>query len=455
MSTQMDWHEIAHWIRCSDRVFIKKLSRNDCSWADDPKNKHQGGFYIPREIRDAGFFPELSNATTSADHIYESYFSIFWPASREICRARNVHYSNKGPESHITNVPPDHFSMLSPASMLIIGILGAPIRLDETGIILRSSRINRALTPPTEPANYWCIVVDSVSDEAEIIDNAFSLTSDFHFDLFPPEMASYAIDEEAILIAEISAALREGTLESYISRQSFPRAEELAEKAQALWLEQNGKPSLDPFTIDSPGDAVMRISRDIEYALYKRAELRQRAAQAANLLLRGQDPVAALVRGFGQLDALFLSAAQTRKSRAGRSFEQHVQRLLADGRVRHEAQAVLGGRRPDFVLPDVATLNRAEDRDTLILSLKTTLRERWKQLGLERPHAPVFLATVDDRVSAEAIADMGRHAIMLVVPETLKASRETCYREAAGVITFRQFFDEEIRANRPALLLAG
>ena len=62
----------------------------------------------------------------------------------------------------------------------------------------------------------------------------------------------------------------------------------------------------------------MRISRDIEYALYKHAELRQRAAQAAGVLLRGQDPVAALVRGFGQLDGLFLSAAQTRKSRAGR-----------------------------------------------------------------------------------------------------------------------------------------
>jgi EcoRII C terminal. len=199
----------------------------------------------------------------------------------------------------------------------------------------------------------------------------------------------------------------------------------------------------------------MRISRDIEYALYKHAELRQRAAQAAGVLLRGQDPVAALVRGFGQLDGLFLSAAQTRKSRAGRSFEQHVQRLLIDGRVRHQAQAVLGGRRPDFVLPDVATLNRAQDRDTLILSLKTTLRERWKQLGLERLHAPVFLATVDDRVSAEAIADMARNAIVLVVPESLKASKEACYENVAEVITFRDFFQDQIRARRPALLLAG
>ena len=199
----------------------------------------------------------------------------------------------------------------------------------------------------------------------------------------------------------------------------------------------------------------MSISRDIEYTLYKRAELRQRAAQVAGLLLRGQDPVTDLVRGFGQLDSLFLSAAQTRKSRAGRSFEQHVQRLLVDGRVRHQAQAVLGGRRPDFVLPDMATLNRAQDRDTLILSLKTTLRERWKQLGLERLHAPVFLATVDDRVSTEAITDMARIGIVLVVPESLKASKEAVYEKQDEVITFRDFFHDQIRARRPALLLAG
>jgi hypothetical protein len=106
------------------------------------------------------------------------------------------------------------------------------------------------------------------------------------------------------------------------------------------------------------------------------------------------------------------------------------------------------------VLPDVATLNRAEHRDALILSLKTTVRERWKQLGLERRRAPVFLATVDDRVSAEAIAGMARHAIVLVVPESLKASKEACYETAGEVITFREFFHDQIRARRPSLLLA-
>ena len=98
---------------------------------------------------------------------------------------------------------------------------------------------------------------------------------------------------------------------------------------------------------------------------------------------------------------------------------------------------------------------RNKRTDAPISSIEITLRERLKQLGLERPHAPVFLATVDDRVSTDAIADMARNGIVLVVPESLKKSKEAVYEKQSEVITFRHFFDEEIRAHRPALLLAG
>lgn len=69
--------------------------------------------------------------------------------------------------------------------------------------------------------------------------------------------------------------------------------------------------------------------------------------------------------------------------------------------------------------------------------------------------ASVFLATVDDRVSTEAIADMGRNGIVLVVPESLKASKEAVYEKHSAVITFRDFFLDQIRARRPALLIAA
>lgn len=61
----------------------------------------------------------------------------------------------------------------------------------------------------------------------------------------------------------------------------------------------------------------------------------------------------------------------------------------------------------------------------------------------------LFLATVDDRVSTAAIDDMSNQGIHLVVPEALKKSKETCYVGKTNVITFREFFDDEISSKRP------
>ena len=442
MAVNTDWASIASWIERSEQIFIKKLSRNDCSWADSSKNGHQNGFFIPRETAESTYFPELKNTNPEKPHIYDCAYSTLWPATGEVKTSTIKFFSLRNPgnkekerprwEWQHTGVPKEHFSGLSPASLLIGGTLHHPV----------------------EEVRYWFMVVDSVSDEAEIIETAFELPSDFHFGLFSPKTLDQALLEEERLIADLRKAIKNGTLDVFIAEQRLPLPSELAAAAQARWLDENPDQSFDPFTMTAPGDAVMRISRDIEYALFKQAELRQRATEAAGLLLRGNDPVSALVRGFGALDRLFLSASQTRKSRAGLSFEQHVQRLLRDGRVAHQAQRVLSSQRPDFVLPDVPALNDRSRGDAVILSLKTTLRERWKQLGHERRHGAVFLATVDDRVSPEAINGLGDAGIVLVVPESLKKSKEACYEKADGVISFRDFFRSEI-ASRPALLIPG
>jgi hypothetical protein len=442
MGFHPEWNEIANLISDSERIFIKKLSRNDCSWADSRKNGHQNGFFIPREIAESTYFPKLSSSNPEKPHILDCSYPTFWPASGEIKISTIKHFSLRNPgnkekerpryEWQHTGVPKEQFQSLSPASILISGLFKQPV----------------------SDAKHWFVVIDSASLEAEIVEAAFSLQSDFHFDLFSPDVLSFAMEDEDRLIAELNTALRDGTLDQYVTMQRLPAPAELAQQAQRSWLQSAGVVSLDPFALDAPGNAVMHISRDIEFTLYKKAELRQRASQAASLLLQAGDPVTALVRNFGELDQLFLSAAQTRKSRAGLSFEHHVKRLLVDGRVRHEAQVVFGSRRPDFVLPDVAALGNPSRTEALILSLKTTLRERWKQLGLERRHGAVFLATVDDRVSSPAIAEMARNDIVLVVPESLKKSKEAVYEKHSEVITFRDFFHDQIRARRPSLLVA-
>src|SRR5699024_3621181 len=144
---------------------VKKLSRNDCSWADD-SSKHQNGFYVPSSIRESGFFPELRSTNPDKRHILDARFNTFWPASGEVKNSALKHYTNKGTELHCTRVPHDQFSGLSPASLLIGGQLYSPVGA----------------------AWHWFVVVDSVSPEAEVIETVFSLASDFRFDLFSPDM---------------------------------------------------------------------------------------------------------------------------------------------------------------------------------------------------------------------------------------------------------------------------
>lgn len=439
MGFHPEWDDISTWIKRSQRIFIKKLARNDTSWADSAKNGHQNGFFIPRPIIESHFFPQLQNTNPGKPHIFDVEYPTFWPASGEVKTSKIKYYSERRPgtadakpryEWQHTGVPKEQFRALSPASLLLVG------KLEEA----------------VSGANYWLMVVDSVSEEAEIIETAFELDVDFHYDLFDPALLANPASDTDQLIAELGHAIKDGTLEHFIRNQALPSPESLAAQAQAKWLNENGLSDMNPFSVSQPGDAVMRISRDIEYALYKRAELRFRAAQVARiLLLSGTDPVTNLVQGFAELDSIFLSAAQTRKSRAGLSFEHHVERLFRDGRVRYQAQAVFGGRRPDFILPDVKELNLKGD--AVIVSLKTTLRERWKQLALEKPLGALFLATVDDRVSSEAIDEMTRNAISLVVPESLKKAKEPAYEDHSNIITFREFFREEVKAKRPSLVL--
>ncbi|QSX78934.1 type II restriction endonuclease [Agrilutibacter solisilvae] len=431
------WPKVEELAARSSQLFLKKLSRNDTSWADD-SSKHQAGFYIPRLIRESGFFPELAATNPDKPHIFYAPCVSLWPQTGEIKQSGMRHYSNKGPETHFTVIPHDLFSGLSPASLLLAG------RFRESA----------------GDATHWFILLDSTSEDAEILETALNIPSDFHFDLFDPDQLAVAnalaVDEAAQLIDELRHAIRTGTLDAFMAGVSrIPSPDTIAEEARQRYFAATGRTNLDPYEMDAPGDAIMRISRDIEYEVFKHYELRRRGSEIVRLLIGEQDLISAVIRGFPVLDAVFLSASQQRKTRAGRSFENHLAATLQGGRIRFQEQAVLGGRRPDFVLPDAPTLMRREARpfnDALVLSAKTTLRERWKQITHERFNCALFLATVDDRVSRQALDELQAAEIVLVVPESLKGNRESEYVGHANVISFRDFFESQVRQTRPFLI---
>lgn len=431
------WWKIQSLTGDSDQLFVKKLARNDTSWADD-SGKHQAGFYIPRTIREAGFFPVLQADNPQKPHIFHAECAVLWPQTGEVTASHMRHFSNKGPEAHFTGLPKSLFQDLTPASLILIGRLGRPL----SGCF------------------YWIVVLDSASEEAELLETVLDLEAGFHYGRFEPtrfeDVSRLARDETGELIERLQMAITNGNLPELIARYAvIPEPASIAATARDEWLRTNGFDALDPWVVPNPGDAIMEISRDIEFRHYRRHELRRRAAELVALLVESGDLVTTVVKRFPEIDQIFLSASQQRKTRAGRSFEHHIAASLKAGRIRFVEQAVTGGRRPDFVMPSLAVLRSSKRSygDALVMAAKTTLRERWKQVTSERLNCDVLLATVDDRVAPSSIREMAESGIRLVVPESLTTSDEAHYKGQPNVMSFREFFDGVIRNERPFLML--
>lgn len=435
-------------IEAADTLFVKKLSNNDRRWADGAEHGHQNGAYIPASVRNAGFFPELvRRAEPDRTHIHEVVFPTLWVRTGEQKNSRLVWYSNKGPEAHLTRVPRDEFTGLAPGSWLLVGRSGMPGEWQ-----------------------WRFLTVDSADEDARTyLEQRFGLASGFEFQLFEKAALAPLRDELDGVVDAILDALESKTLPALLRSFSFPSTEELARAARELYVSRHGLASLDPYALAAPGDALMDISRDVELELYQQHHARHYTALLVQRLANGSTVLDArtvvrqLVRGFeGIYREVMLSAVQRLKTRSGYSFEHHVEQMLRDGSVPFDKQRFVGNQRPDFILPkkrlliDPARLaDPARRTESLILSLKTVLRERWKQVVKERHNCDVYLGTVDGNVAAETVRDMASEGIYLVVPERLKADKKYAeYSGESAVLSFKEFFEDELLVKRQALWLA-
>jgi len=430
------------------RVLVKKLSNNDRDWAQMP-NKHQGGVYVPLAERDGGFFPALVDkvrADPTADPIREAWFRTEWPQTGETkTDTRLVNYTSKGEETHMTRLPKAAFDTLSPASWLVM----APLS--------------------TDPAGYECLTIDSNSDAAVQLLDVLGLDPAVSAGVLEPASVAAVERDRLMDFAEQAAfAWMNGTIAAFAgARAVMPVTADLATLAREAWLTDAGLERLDPFAIARPGDAIRQISRVIEWELFRDFQRRERAVELVRAIL-GDVPgepgmnsvVRRLVDATPDIDRIMLSASQQRKSRAGYSFEHQIEAMMAAGGVPFEKQVVMDAsrRRPDFVLPSLPHLKRTLEgaERGLILSAKTTLRERWKQVENEiGGGTDLFLATVDESIAATAIEAMAAMNIRLVVPESLKTSRDTEYGRHGNVLDFATFFGSELASRRIPAWTAG
>lgn len=187
------------------------------------------------------------------------------------------------------------------------------------------------------------MVVDSDSDEYEFVHNLLSLAPDFVSGIFVLSFIRKDREEKAVsFIDEVVRTFFDGSFPALISRYShMPTTVELAQTARRQYLTQNGLHNLNPYKMDKPRDALRTISRHVEYEIFKDLQIKIRSIELIRIIL-GDDPtkvdiekaLRAIVLNFPKIDAMLLSAAQQRKSRAGYSFEHHIEMMMKDGEYR-------------------------------------------------------------------------------------------------------------------------
>ena len=424
-------------IERADRVLLKKLSNNDRDWSTNPR-KHQGGVYIHAETRDGGFFPPLvpkPRTEIGAREIREIFLRTIWPQFENVEKeSKLTHYTSKGQETHLTRLLKEAFSMLPPASFFLM----ARVRGDGQ-------------------TRYICLTIASDTEEAQLLVDMFDLEPEFVVGDFEPQAVAAAEREHVLTFSEeLVNAWLSGTFEDFsIPYSTIPDPETLARAAQNEFFRLTEYRSLNPFIMDTPGDDLERISRKIELLILKDFERRTAAVRLVRTIL-GTTPrhispaglLSLIVENVHNIDKLMLSLSQTRRARAGRSFELHIERMLSDGEIPFQRQAVLAtGKRPDFVLPSLPALDADPDCGAFILSSKTTLRERWKQVEREMGGKRLYLATVDESIPRASIREMASIGIQLVIPERLLRAKETEYDGHENVHTMKSFCERVIRPS--------
>lgn len=182
------------------------------------------------------------------------------------------------------------------------------------------------------------------------------------------------------------------------------------------------------------------------YRLYLQAEKQMVTESVRELLLRplaGPGPYSrgdvsrVAAEAADHLARLFMHLGQSRRSKAGKTFELNIRGLFRRLDYSFDEQRVINGK-PDFLMPG-EKLFRENPAECVIFTAKRTLRERWRQITSEGKHFRLFLATIDERVSPNQLAEMLKQQVYLVIPKKLIEKNEG-YRVARNVISFEEFF---------------
>jgi hypothetical protein len=206
-------------------------------------------------------------------------------------------------------------------------------------------------------------------------------------------------------------------------------------------------PSRDPEIVKANFSRLVEVVQKRAYELYLEAE-GQAVSEALKSVISpylegsSDEDVFTFLRVHPfVLDRLYLSLTQSRRARAGLTFELVVTTLFKTLGYPHTAQPALAASRPDYVLPNIERYE-IYATDCILLTCKRTLRERWRQVVTEGATGQAFfLATIDEKLTKSELARMQNAHVIVVVPEDIWLGKYESYH---NVISFERFFKHHL-----------
>lgn len=152
--------------------------------------------------------------------------------------------------------------------------------------------------------------------------------------------------------------------------------------------------------------------------------------------------------GFGDDVDAFLQFALTvinrRKSRAGHSFENHLQTIFDSFGIKYSKGAKTErNNRPDFIFPSIVNYHDSSFSvsDLSMLGVKTTAKDRWRQVLSEADRIPrKHLITLEPAISKNQTDEMIAQNLQLIIPTPLQVTYSI--PQLVNIINLQAFIEE-------------
>ncbi|MGH3053411.1 MAG: type II restriction endonuclease, partial [Gaiellaceae bacterium] len=139
---------------------------------------------------------------------------------------------------------------------------------------------------------------------------------------------------------------------------------------------------------------------------------------------------------------------QARKSRAGRSLENHFGMVLRERAIPYDVRARGAEELPDILIPSKAAYEDPGYPVEMLFAVpvKTTLKDRWGQVLKEAPRVPKkYLVTMQPGISVALLNRMREQRITLVVPKEIQAEYPASGMEILSVEDFIALVKERLK----------